>query len=77
MAAGEGPDPEREDRVMLLRPRKSRIYHRRKLFEYPIRLSPDTLRKLGLWRSARIGAARRKPNLRACRTPAASRTGPR
>jgi protoporphyrinogen oxidase len=50
-----GPDPEREDRVMLLRPRRSRIYHRRKLFEYPIRLSPDTLRKLGLFRSARIG----------------------
>ena len=57
VAAGEGPDPEREDRVMLLRPRKSRIYHRRKLFEYPIRLSPDTLRKLGLWRSARIGVS--------------------
>jgi protoporphyrinogen oxidase len=50
-----GPDPEREDRVMLLRPRKSRIYHRRKLFDYPIKLSPDTLRKLGLVRSARIG----------------------
>src|SRR5687767_13367563 len=44
---GAGPDPEREDRVMLLRPRKSRIYHRRKLFDYPIQLSPDTLRKLG------------------------------
>jgi protoporphyrinogen oxidase len=40
---------------MLLRPRRSRIYHRRKLFEYPIKLSPDTLRKLGLWRSFRIG----------------------
>ncbi|HET9768356.1 MAG TPA: FAD-dependent oxidoreductase, partial [Thermoanaerobaculia bacterium] len=50
-----GPDPEHEDRVMLLRPRKSRIYHRRKLFDYPIQLSPDTLRKLGLFRSARIG----------------------
>ncbi len=54
-ADGDGPDPEREDRVMLLRPRRSRIYHRRKLFDYPIRLSPDTLRKLGLWRSVRIG----------------------
>ncbi|HEV8242243.1 MAG TPA: NAD(P)/FAD-dependent oxidoreductase [Thermoanaerobaculia bacterium] len=52
---GAGPDPEREDRVMLLRPRKSRIYHRRKLFEYPISLTPDTLLKLGLLRSARIG----------------------
>src|SRR5688572_17549168 len=54
-ADGGGPDPEREDRVMLLRPRRSRIYHRRKLFDYPIRLSPDTLRKLGLLRSMRIG----------------------
>jgi protoporphyrinogen oxidase len=51
----EGPDPEREDRVMLLRPRKSRIYHRRKLFDYPIKLSPDTLLKLGILRSGRIG----------------------
>jgi protoporphyrinogen oxidase len=57
VATGEGPDPEREDRVMLLRPRKSRIYHRRKLFDYPIRLSLDTLRKLGVVRSARIGAS--------------------
>ena len=54
---GEGPDPEREDRVMLLRPRRSRIYHRRQLFEYPIRLSPDTLRKLGILRGFRIGAS--------------------
>jgi protoporphyrinogen oxidase len=52
---GAGPDPERDDRVMLLRPRKSRIYHRRKLFDYPISLSPSTLRKLGLFRSAKIG----------------------
>jgi len=52
---GAGPDPERDDRVMLLRPRKSRIYYRRKLFEYPIQLTPDTLKKLGLLRSARIG----------------------
>ena len=57
VTGGEGPDPEREDRVMLLRARRSRIYHRRQLFEYPIRLSPDTLRKLGLARSARIGAS--------------------
>ncbi|HEV8632564.1 MAG TPA: NAD(P)/FAD-dependent oxidoreductase [Thermoanaerobaculia bacterium] len=53
--AVDGPDPAREDRVMLLRQRKSRIYYRRRLFDYPIRLSPDTLAKLGLWRSARIG----------------------
>lgn len=52
---GAGPDPEHEDKVMLLRPRKSRIYFRRRLFQYPITLSVDTLRKLGLWPSFLIG----------------------
>lgn len=53
--AGEGPDPDTEDRVMLLRERRSRIYFTRKFFDYPISLSPDTLRKLGLWRTFKIG----------------------
>jgi protoporphyrinogen oxidase len=43
------------DRVMLLRPRKSRIYYLRKFFDYPISLSRDTLVKLGVKRAARIG----------------------
>ena len=34
LAAG-GPDPEREDRVMLTRRRVSRIYYRQKFFDYP------------------------------------------
>ena len=54
-SGGEGPDPETEDRVMLLRSRRSRIYFSRKFFDYPISLSPDTLLKLGLWRTIRIG----------------------
>src|SRR5436309_1645722 len=33
------------DRVMLVRSRKSRIYFMRRFFEYPITLSADTLRK--------------------------------
>ena len=52
---GQGPNPETEDRVMLLRQRKSRIYYLRQFFDYPISLSPDTLRKLGLLRTLRIG----------------------
>jgi protoporphyrinogen oxidase len=48
-------DPETEDRVMLVRKRKSRIYFMRKFFEYPITLSGDTLRKLGLFKTIRIG----------------------
>jgi protoporphyrinogen oxidase len=50
-----GPDPASEDRVMLLRPRKSRIYYLRRFFDYPITLSMATLRKLGLLRTLRIG----------------------
>ena len=55
--AAPGPDPDREDRVMLVRPRKSRIYFLRRFFEYPIRLTPETLAKLGMVRSFRIGAS--------------------
>ncbi len=44
-----------DDRVMLVRPRKSRIYFLRTFFDYPIRLSLDTLRKLGPFRTTRIG----------------------
>jgi protoporphyrinogen oxidase len=43
------------DNVMLLRPRKSRIYFMRRFFEYPLRLSVDTISKLGLLRMTRIG----------------------
>src|SRR6185295_11542303 len=53
--APDGPDPETTDDVMLVRPRKSRILFRRKLFDYPISLSPDTLIKLGARSTARIG----------------------
>jgi protoporphyrinogen oxidase len=43
------------DRVMLVRPRKSRIYYLRRLFDYPISLRKDTLQKLGLWRTVKVG----------------------
>ena len=43
------------DCVMLLRPRKSRIYYLRRFFDYPIRLSRDTVAKLGLPRTVKIG----------------------
>jgi len=54
-ASAEGPDPATEDNVMLLRERRSRIYFNRRFFDYPITLSPQTLRNLGLWRSMKIG----------------------
>jgi len=43
------------DAVMLLRNRKSRIYFLRKFFEYPIQLSGQTLKNLGLVRTIKIG----------------------
>jgi protoporphyrinogen oxidase len=54
-ASKDGPDPAAEDSVMLLRPRKSRIYYLRRFFDYPISLSGNTLRNLGLLRTVRIG----------------------
>jgi protoporphyrinogen oxidase len=52
-----GPDPAREDRVMLVRRRKSCIYFLRRLFDYPVSLNADTIRKLGLVRALRIGTS--------------------
>jgi protoporphyrinogen oxidase len=50
-------DPELEDRVMLVRQRKSRIYYNKEFFEYPLKLSVDTFRKLGLKKLIRIGVS--------------------
>ncbi len=50
-----GPDPQQEDRVMLLRRRISRIYYLRKFFDYPISLKPQTFFNLGLRRTVDAG----------------------
>jgi protoporphyrinogen oxidase len=49
------PPPANEDLVMLVRPRKSRIYFLRSFFDYPISLSAQTMRQLGAWRMFKIG----------------------
>jgi len=53
-ATGEH-DPQREDLVMLVRQRKSRIYFLRRFFDYPISLTAATFRNLGLARTFRCG----------------------
>jgi protoporphyrinogen oxidase len=53
----QGVSPETTDLVMLVRPRKSRIYFLRRFFDYPIKLTADTLRKLGLIRTVKIGCS--------------------
>jgi len=46
-----------EDRYMLLRSRRSRIYYRRNFFEYPLQVNRAMIRRLGLWKMARIGVS--------------------
>lgn len=50
-----GPDPEKEDRVMLIRNRLSRIFFLRRFFDYPITLNKKTLTNLGIIRIVKIG----------------------
>ncbi len=52
---GAAPDPELDDLVMLVRPRKSRIFYLRKLFDYPLKLDVSTLRNLGAVRTVKAG----------------------
>jgi protoporphyrinogen oxidase len=49
--------PESDDLVMLVRPRKSRIYYLRKFFDYPIKLSGTTVANLGPVRMVKIGVS--------------------
>ncbi|MDE7289317.1 MAG: NAD(P)-binding protein, partial [Oscillospiraceae bacterium] len=50
-----GPDPEETDRVMLVRNRCSRIYYRKKFFDYPITLKFQTFKNMGLWCKIKAG----------------------
>jgi len=51
------PNPEKTDRVMLKRPRLSRIYYLKTFFNYPVSLNMDTIKGLGLWRMFKIGCS--------------------
>ena len=51
------PPPVNDDLVMLIRPRKSRIYYLRRFFDYPITLTANTLRNLGVTRVIRVGTS--------------------
>ena len=53
--AAEGPDPETEETVMLLRNRVSRIYYLKKFFDYPVSLKWTTLKNMGFWRTVKAG----------------------
>ena len=55
--SAQGPDPEREDAVMLTRRRVSRIYYRQKFFDYPVKLNAATLKNMGLGATLQAGAS--------------------
>ena len=50
-----GPNPEKEDKVILVRDRVSRIYYLKKFFDYPINLKLQTFTNMGLLRTIKAG----------------------
>ena len=50
-----GPDPEREEKVMLVRRRVSRIYFLKKFFDYPISMKAQTFKNMGFKRTMKSG----------------------
>ena len=50
-----GVDPEKTDKVMLVRNRLSRIFFLKKFFQYPVTLSVETIKNLGFVRMWKIG----------------------
>lgn len=63
-----GPDPETDDRVMLIRNRVSRIYYDKHFFDYPISLKWATLKTMGFGTTMKVGFSflaaviRKRPN---------------
>ena len=57
------PDPEKEDAVMLQRPRLSRIFYRKHFFPYPIGITLSVTRRLGFWNTFLIGLSYMKAQM--------------
>ena len=53
--AENGPDPETEDKVFLIRNRISRIFFLRKFFDYPIKIKWATFKNMGIKRTVKAG----------------------
>ena len=50
-----GPDPDECDRVMLTRNRVSRIYYKKKFFDYPVKMNANTIKNMGLGTTMKAG----------------------
>jgi protoporphyrinogen oxidase len=55
--SGDGPDPEKTDTVMLVRERVSRIFYRRKFFDYPITIKTSTFINMGIVNTVKAGCS--------------------
>ncbi len=55
--AENGPDPEKEDKVMLTRNRVSRIYYKKKFFDYPVKLNWNTIKNMGIVTDIQAGCS--------------------
>lgn len=58
-----GPDPESEDAVMLVRDRISRIYYRKKFFDYPVSLKWETIKNMGFFTTVAAGFSYMKASI--------------
>ncbi|MCR5281977.1 MAG: NAD(P)/FAD-dependent oxidoreductase [Lachnospiraceae bacterium] len=58
-----GPDPEKQDRVMLIRNRLSRIYFKSRFFDYPISLKWETIKNMGFGTTFLVGLSYLKTKL--------------
>jgi protoporphyrinogen oxidase len=67
----EGSNNADPDRVMLVRSRLSRIFYRRRFFDYPLKLNSATLGNLGALYTAQVGASYLRAQL-APRSPEAT-----
>ncbi len=50
-----GPDPQKENRVMLKRHRVSRILFNDKFYDYPVSLKPETIKNFGFLTTVKVG----------------------
>lgn len=51
----DGPDPETEDEVMLVRDRVSRIYYNHCFFDYPVTMNAETIKNMGFATTMKAG----------------------
>ena len=61
--AKSGPDPETDDKVMLIRNRVSRIYYLKHFFDYPVSITKKTLKNMGFGRTIKAGCSYIKARL--------------